>query len=221
VEGTNDIYAGRTATQLIGDSATCIAAMKAAGCGRVWQTTLLPRTNSTDFFVTTANQTLQSTANEVQRCAYNDYLRGVSSYSTTGTLTNGSAVITAASSLALYGLYPGMTISSTTSGIAGGTTISSIDYAAGTITMSANFTGTTTAGAAITGTTPSVSGTKSADGIIDLTSVVEGAKTRAAGAIRNGGVFLPGLVYDDGTHLTSAGYSALVSMVNRSMLSMN
>jgi lysophospholipase L1-like esterase len=55
--GTNDAVAGRTAAQLQADLVTIYGRLTRMGIKRIWQTTITPRTTSTDSFATTANQT--------------------------------------------------------------------------------------------------------------------------------------------------------------------
>lgn len=214
--GRNDISNSRTATQLLADRNTINAAARAVGVFKIIETTLPPHTTSTDVFVTTANQTASNAAQTTVRHSFNEVKRGNFMYNCTGTLTNGSAVITAISPLlTLMGLFVGMTITSGTSGVPGGTTIASIDIAAGTVTMSANFTGTTTVGAAITGTSPSVTGSNTHDALVDLAGGVECAKTLAVGLVRNGGVWDPVVVDKDGLHRNPAGYEREFGPINR------
>lgn len=215
--GRNDFTSARTATNVIADRATIRAAIKAAGVSYVYDSTVTMNTTSTDGFNTTSAQTVASASVEIQRATFNDFIRGAAPYGITGTLTNGSPTITAVASLGLYGVFPGCVLTSTTSGIAGGTTVSSIDYTNGTITMSANFTGTTTVGAAITATQPSVTGTfppTSSDGLIDITGLIEGGKSAALIPVRNGGVWLPGFVSPDGLHANNNGIIAARPVVD-------
>jgi hypothetical protein len=204
----NDISNGRSAAQGITDRNTITTTLKANGVDRVYGTTCTPYTTSGDLWNTTSGQAPQNAGQEIVRCTANDFWRGAGAYTTTGTLTNGSANITAVSSLTLLGLFPGMTITSTTSGIPGSTTISSINYSTGTIVMSAAFTGTTTPAASITGTAPSTGQTFPAnqDGLIDICALLEAATTLAFTPIRNGGVWVPGMAANDGLHMVSNGY---------------
>jgi lysophospholipase L1-like esterase len=58
--GTNDIINGRTSAQILANLQTIWAALKSNGARYVIQTTILPRTTSTDSFVTAVNQTPRS-----------------------------------------------------------------------------------------------------------------------------------------------------------------
>lgn len=69
--GINDVTAGRTAVQIEADMVTFLAKFNATY--RVSQSTLLPRTTSTDAWATLANQTV--TAQEAVRVAVNAYIR--------------------------------------------------------------------------------------------------------------------------------------------------
>lgn len=206
--GRNDISNNRTASQIIVDGNTLCTTLKANGVGSVFGTTITPYTTSSDLGNTTSGQAPQNAAQEIVRCTLNDFKRGAGAYTTTGTLTNGSANITAVASLTLLGLFPGMVMSSTTSGIPGGATISSINFSTNVITMSAAFTGTTTPGASITGTAPSTGQTfpTSFNGLLDLTALLEGATTLPYTPVRNGGVWVPGMAALDMLHMVSNGY---------------
>jgi hypothetical protein len=206
--GRNDITAGRSAAQIIPDRNTITTTLKANGVDRVYGTTITPYTTSSDLGNTTAGQAPQSAPQEIVRCTANDFWRGAGAYATTGTLTNGSANITAVASLTLLGLFPGQVMTSTTSGIAGGATISSINYSTSTIVMSGAFTGTTTPGAAITATSPSTGQTfpTNQDGLADICALLEGATTLAYTPVRNGGVWVPGMAALDMLHMTTNGY---------------
>ncbi len=69
--GINDVTAGRTAAQIQADMVTFLGLFSASW--RVSQSTLLPRTTSTDSWATLANQTV--TAQEPVRVAMNAYIR--------------------------------------------------------------------------------------------------------------------------------------------------
>lgn len=55
--GSNDITAGRSLAQIQADCLTIWAAARAAGIQKIYRTTILPRTTSTDSWATTTNQT--------------------------------------------------------------------------------------------------------------------------------------------------------------------
>jgi hypothetical protein len=206
--GRNDISNGRSAAQLIPDRNTVTTTLKANGVDRVIGTTITPYTTSSDLGNTTSGQAPQNAAQEIVRSTVNDFWRNAGAYTTTGTLTNGSASVTAVASLTLLGMFPGMTFTSSTGGVPGGTTISSINYATSTITLSAAFTGTTTPGASITGTAPATGQTfpTNQDGLVDICALLEGATTLPFTPVRNGGVWVPGMAALDMLHMTSNGY---------------
>jgi hypothetical protein len=71
--GRNDI-AVRTSAQIMGDFVTIWRMFNRRG-PKVWQTTVTPRTNSTDGWATVGNQTIASASEETKRLAINDWLR--------------------------------------------------------------------------------------------------------------------------------------------------
>lgn len=72
--GTNDLSFSRSFNQITTDITN--AASNARGIGvKYYQTTLLPRTNSTDSWMTTENQTVKSSSQEAIRIAVNDWIR--------------------------------------------------------------------------------------------------------------------------------------------------
>lgn len=72
--GGNDIFGGTSAATLQTTSQTVWAPWLAQGF-KVWQSTIPPRTTSTDNWATTANQTLVSAPYEAQRLIYNAWIR--------------------------------------------------------------------------------------------------------------------------------------------------
>lgn len=72
---TNDIYAGASLATLQAQMPTALAPYLARGV-KIWGTTVSPRTTSTDFFLTAANQTITSAGvNDAVRLAYNAWIR--------------------------------------------------------------------------------------------------------------------------------------------------
>jgi lysophospholipase L1-like esterase len=71
--GTNDIFNGRTAVQLQGDLTTICRMIRLRG-QKPYLTTIVPRTTSSDNWLTATNQTLD--ANESVRVAMNAWIRG-------------------------------------------------------------------------------------------------------------------------------------------------
>ncbi len=72
--GRNDLTAAVSLATLQADSLTVWSYAAAANC-KVFQTTLTPRTTSTDLFATTANQSQHGSANNTVRVNYNNWLR--------------------------------------------------------------------------------------------------------------------------------------------------
>jgi hypothetical protein len=73
--GTNDLAAGKTAVQLQSLWIALWGFFKNRGIP-IWQTTILPKTTSTDNWATTTNQTFTSVGENSNRIACNDWLRG-------------------------------------------------------------------------------------------------------------------------------------------------
>jgi lysophospholipase L1-like esterase len=72
--GTNDIFGGRTLAQAQADLIALWLTMWRANA-KVWQTTISPRTTSTDGWISTANQTKNTSAQDTIRQNLNNWLR--------------------------------------------------------------------------------------------------------------------------------------------------
>lgn len=198
--GVNDFYsASQTADQVITSRNTITANIKTAVPGiHVFWTTVTPDTNSTDGGATTANQTPNAGnggAANVNRFEFNDFIRGLGTYSFTGTscVLNSTTAITGCAGLAPTTVAAGMLVT--------GTNIPALDTIAKTSTVNVT-TGAFTLTAAATGAPtetltfawPTFTSTfpTSADGVVDVARLVEGSPTMIAGVQANGGVWLPG-----------------------------
>ncbi len=71
--GINDVGNSRTATQMQNDLLTLYARLRSLGIRRIYQTTITPRTTSTDSWATVGNQTPH--ANEAARVTVNNWIR--------------------------------------------------------------------------------------------------------------------------------------------------
>ena len=75
--GSNDAAAGTNLVTLKAEALAVWSRLAKAGGGRVWATTIAPRSTSTDFFATTNNQTASTNSNFTStRNSFNDWLRG-------------------------------------------------------------------------------------------------------------------------------------------------
>ncbi|EJN14746.1 hypothetical protein PMI42_01720 [Bradyrhizobium sp. YR681] len=224
--GVNDFFSGsRTTDQVLTDRATIRAAVKVAVPGiKVIDTTITPVTTSTDGWATTTNQTVSNAGNNNSRAAFNDFLRGVVSYSALCTETTSNAVLAcgappnATNPMPVTSTAPGMRVTGT--GITGTTTVSVANLVTGNITVdvAANVTGS--GNQTLTFAWPSTSATFPAtnDGLIDVARLVESATYQAAGPIANGGVWMAGYVgQTDGTHPNFYGYQLVQPIISNQL----
>ncbi len=70
--GTNDVYSDLVTLATLQTRALATWAQHGQAGGRIWQTTLVPRTSSTDYYATVANQTALS--QETVRTGWNSWL---------------------------------------------------------------------------------------------------------------------------------------------------
>jgi lysophospholipase L1-like esterase len=74
--GTNDVMQNhRTAAQVEADLTTLYARLASLGIRRIYQTTITPRTTSTDSWATTTNQTTSNSTDESNRRSINAWIR--------------------------------------------------------------------------------------------------------------------------------------------------
>lgn len=73
--GSNDIFSGRSAAQVQTDLQTIYARLRALGINRIYQTTVTPRTTSTDSWATVNNQTTTNAGHEAARVTLNAWIR--------------------------------------------------------------------------------------------------------------------------------------------------
>jgi hypothetical protein len=99
--GHNDLYPGSDSLATL--QAEEISSWKFCGTkvGRVWQTTLTPKTTSTDSFATTANQTISKSGQNTVRTDFNDWLRDGAP------MSGNSAAAVGTSGAARYAIYSG------------------------------------------------------------------------------------------------------------------
>lgn len=87
--GVNDLLAGRTAQQILDARTLMRAQLKAVNPKvQIWDTTILPRTNSTDSWATLANQTAYTAVPtfESERVAFNNALRTLPQTNSSGVI---------------------------------------------------------------------------------------------------------------------------------------
>lgn len=106
--GTNDLRTTRTPAQLSADVTTILGMSAAAGAAplRTWQTTMMPRTSSTDSWATVANQTPMTDGNWAQMPAFNALVRTGQIGGTTGFIDASDAASTARESGIWAGPFP-------------------------------------------------------------------------------------------------------------------
>ena len=73
--GTHDIFSGRTAAQVQANLQTIYARLRTLGINRIYQTTITPRTTSTDSWTTVNNQTTTNVTHEAERVTLNAWIR--------------------------------------------------------------------------------------------------------------------------------------------------
>lgn len=215
--GVNDIFtAAQTPDQIVTSQATIVTNLKAVVSGvKVYDTTITPKTQSSDGWNTTANQSQSATTADNNRKRYNDFKRGVAANGTisnAGTWTaascvmNGTTTVTSCAGLIATNVSTGMAVTGTS--IAANTTVSAVNLITGAITLNQNASGSSTS--TLTFVWPAMTSTwpTTFNGTVDTARVLEGATYAAAGPYVNGGVWLPGLT-DDGLHGKTAANVAL------------
>jgi lysophospholipase L1-like esterase len=201
--GVNDFFSGsRTADNVLTDRATVRAAAVAAIPGiHVYDTTITPETTSTDGWNTTVNQTTLSVANNNSRMAFNDFLRGVTSYTATCTLA-GTTSVTGCTGLTVTTAATGMYASGTN--LPASDVITAINQYAGTFTLTTTASGSGATSVTFAWPSFSTSFPTSSAGLIDIARLVECSVNQASVLVPNGGLWCPGYVgQTDGIHPTS------------------
>jgi lysophospholipase L1-like esterase len=203
--GVNDFFAGtRTADNVLTDRASVRTKATTAIPGiRVYDTTVTPETTSTDGWNTTVNQTTVGVGANNSRMAFNDFLRGVTSYTATCTLA-GTTAVTGCTGLTVTTAATGMYASGTN--LPASDVITAINQYAGTFTLTTTASGSGATTVTFSWPTFSTSWPTSSAGLIDIARLVECAPNQAGVLVANGGVWCVGYVgQTDGIHTTSFG----------------
>ncbi len=134
--GVNDFFTGTaTADQLLAYRAAIRSWMTATVPGiHIYDLTVTPDTNSTDYFQTTANQTPVTVNGSYRRTEFNDFLRGIGSGSYASTCTeNASTSLTGCAGLLATSVAPGMYASG--ANIPTNDVVTGVNQATGAVTL--------------------------------------------------------------------------------------
>ena len=225
--GTNDLWGGATAATLEGINLNIATDLRRLGISKVFLTTLLPRTTSTDGWVTTTNQTPLSM--ESQRVAYNTWVRAQCPVNPTTlapvAVGTPGALLAGSYGHPLTGFFE--TASTVESALNSGRWLPATRVATGSITSGSNSLTSSTAnflsanqeaggdtGAAVVLVGSGISGKNIA--IVSSSTAVL-LDTNASTTVTNAALYI-GVLTPDGIHPTGHGHYLMSQAINTALL---